>query len=80
MWISGFWVTECTLYFLIVVGDAAKGASLFKTRCAQCHNLAKGQNGVGPSLHGLFGRKVCALTSHRPFIDRALIPILSPMT
>ncbi|KAJ7457653.1 cytochrome c C1 [Mycena galericulata] len=39
-------------------GDAGKGASLFKTRCAQCHTLADGEpNKVGPNLHGLFGRK-----------------------
>ncbi|KAJ7043813.1 cytochrome c [Mycena alexandri] len=34
-------------------GDAGKGASLFKTRCAQCHTLGKGEpNKVGPNLHG----------------------------
>ena len=39
-------------------GDAGKGASLFKTRCAQCHNLKEGEgNKIGPNLHGLFGRK-----------------------
>ncbi|KAJ7202882.1 cytochrome c C1 [Mycena pura] len=39
-------------------GDASKGASLFKTRCAQCHTLGAGEpNKVGPNLHGLFGRK-----------------------
>jgi len=39
-------------------GDAGKGASLFKTRCAQCHTLGKGEpNKVGPNLHGIFGRK-----------------------
>jgi len=39
-------------------GDAGKGASLFKTRCAQCHTLKAGEpNKVGPNLHGLFGRK-----------------------
>ncbi|KAJ7882938.1 cytochrome c-like domain-containing protein [Mycena leptocephala] len=37
-------------------GDAGKGASLFKTRCAQCHTLGSGEgNKVGPNLHGLFG-------------------------
>ncbi|KAL8798604.1 MAG: hypothetical protein Q9182_006539 [Xanthomendoza sp. 2 TL-2023] len=39
-------------------GDDKKGANLFKTRCAQCHNLKEGEgNKVGPNLHGLFGRK-----------------------
>jgi len=39
-------------------GDAANGAKLFKTRCLQCHVVEKaGGNGVGPNLHGLFGRK-----------------------
>ncbi|KAI1004569.1 hypothetical protein K3495_g3642 [Podosphaera aphanis] len=39
-------------------GDYKKGAGLFKTRCASCHNLAaKGDTKPGPTLHGLFGRK-----------------------
>ncbi|KAK3173012.1 hypothetical protein OEA41_006340 [Lepraria neglecta] len=39
-------------------GDDKKGANLFKTRCAQCHNLdASEGNKIGPNLHGLFGRK-----------------------
>ncbi|KAG8933124.1 iso-1-cytochrome c [Tulasnella sp. 418] len=39
-------------------GDAAKGATLFKTRCAQCHTLAAGEpHKVGPNLHAVFGRK-----------------------
>ncbi|ERF74245.1 Cytochrome c [Endocarpon pusillum Z07020] len=40
-----------------VAGDVKKGAGLFKTRCEQCHTTEEGQNKIGPSLHGLFGRK-----------------------
>lgn len=42
---------------LSLLGDAKKGANLFKTRCAQCHTLGEGEgNKIGPNLHGLFGR------------------------
>ena len=41
-----------------MIGDTKKGAGLFKTRCAQCHNLKESEgNKIGPNLHGLFGRK-----------------------
>lgn len=37
----------------LIVGDANKGAGLFKTRCAQCHTVGAGEpNKVGPNLHG----------------------------
>lgn len=37
-------------------GDAKKGEKVF-AKCKACHTLEKGQNRVGPSLHGIFGRK-----------------------
>lgn len=37
-------------------GDPAKGEKLF-ARCRACHALEAGQNKVGPSLHGIFGRE-----------------------
>ena len=37
-------------------GDAARGEKKFED-CAACHTLERGENSVGPSLHGVFGRK-----------------------
>lgn len=38
------------------VGDAQRGAQVF-AQCKVCHSLDAGKNMVGPSLHGLIGRK-----------------------
>ena len=35
-------------------GDPTKGEREFRA-CRACHELDAGKNGVGPSLHGLFG-------------------------
>ncbi len=41
---------------------AADGAVIFKTRCAACHSVAKGQGPVvGPLLAGVVGRKAGAV-------------------
>jgi cytochrome c len=37
-------------------GDAARGEKKFE-KCAASHKLQRGEEGVGPDLHGVFGRK-----------------------
>ena len=37
-------------------GDEKRGEQVFN-QCKPCHSLDAGKNGVGPTLHGLFGRK-----------------------
>jgi cytochrome c len=38
-------------------GDAAKGEAIFKKYCTVCHTTEAGKNKIGPSLHGVVGRK-----------------------
>jgi len=37
-------------------GDAAQG-KIVAMQCQACHSFKAGENRIGPSLHGLFGRK-----------------------
>jgi len=37
-------------------GDPKAGQAAF-TQCKACHSLDAGKNGIGPSLHGVFGRQ-----------------------
>jgi cytochrome c len=61
-------------------GDAARGEARFG-ECAACHKLDAGANGMGPSLHGVFGRKAGELTDFRysPALKRSGI-VWSPQT
>jgi cytochrome c2 len=45
-------------------GDAARGEKRFE-ECASCHSVAPGENGVGPTLQGIFNRKAGSLEDFR---------------
>jgi len=45
-------------------GDPARGEKRFE-ECATCHSTQAGVNGVGPSLHDVFGRKAGGLDDYR---------------
>jgi cytochrome c len=55
-------------------GDAARGEKKFGD-CAACHRLEAGANNVGPSLHGVFGRKAGDIADFRysPAMKRSAI-------
>jgi cytochrome c len=44
-------------------GDAEAGKTAFNRRCAVCHAVAEGQNKVGPSLHGVVGRRSASVAN-----------------
>src|SRR5262249_581773 len=48
--------TAATLSKAEAAGDAAAGQQVF-ARCAVCHSAKAGENKIGPSLFGVFGRK-----------------------
>ena len=47
----------------MAAGDAAKGAIVFN-QCKTCHVVDKGVNRVGPSLHGVVGRKSASIANY----------------
>ena len=44
-------------------GDPASGKIVF-IQCSACHSLVAGKNGIGPSLHGVIGRKSGSLAGY----------------
>lgn len=45
-------------------GDAAKGEQVFK-KCMACHSATDATNKVGPSLHGVVGRKAASVEGYK---------------
>jgi cytochrome c len=48
----------------LAAGDAAAGKELFQHKCAICHSVDAGVNKIGPSLHGVVGRKAGSLDGY----------------
>ena len=48
---------------LAAEGDPAKGKQIF-AKCQVCHSIEKGVNKIGPSLHGVYGRKAGTLEGY----------------
>jgi cytochrome c2 len=45
-------------------GDPGKGKQIFDARCKACHSLEPDKHGIGPTLHGVFGRKAGGLADY----------------
>jgi cytochrome c len=54
----------CALAADIARADAQRGEKLFE-ECRACHAVESGVHGVGPNLHGVFGRRAGALDDFR---------------
>ena len=53
-------MTLCAVASVALVSTAAaqsadRGKTLFTSECAACHSVTPGQNGIGPSLAGVYG-------------------------
>lgn len=50
---------------VVHAADAAAGADVFKSECAECHSTREGRNKKGPSLFGIVGRKAATLPGYK---------------
>jgi cytochrome c len=42
-------------------GDVKKGEAVYKKSCLICHAVEAGKNKIGPSLHGIVGKKSASI-------------------
>jgi cytochrome c len=47
-----------------LAGDAGAGRGVFQSNCGICHSVRDGQNGVGPTLRGIVGRKTGSVSGY----------------
>ena len=47
-----------------IYGDPTAGKEVFN-QCVSCHSVAAGENKVGPTLHGIIGRKASQIPGFR---------------
>lgn len=45
--------------------NVSHGKSVFQSQCAMCHSTEPGQNGIGPSLAGVYGQPAAATPGFR---------------
>jgi cytochrome c len=45
--------------------DVAHGKAVFQAQCAACHSVDPGQNGIGPSLAGVYGKPAASVPGFR---------------
>lgn len=62
-------VTFSMVMFLIALSSASaadlkKGKKVFN-KCKACHTLVENKHRIGPSLHGIYGRKAGAVSKYR---------------
>ena len=54
-------ITQPGAAFAAEIGDAERGAEVFDY-CSGCHEVGKGaENGIGPHLNGIFGRRAASV-------------------
>ena len=60
-WVLGGWaligITLPPLTSVARAGDVKAGKAVFTAICAGCHSAQSGQDGRGPSLYGIVGRR-----------------------
>lgn len=47
-----------------IAQNAGRGAVIFSVECAACHSTVPGQNGIGPSLAGIYGMRAATVPGY----------------
>lgn len=65
------YLMSCMIFLFtqsVLAGDPIAGEKVFQ-KCKACHEIAAEKNKIGPSLHGVIGRKAGASSSFANYSD-----------
>jgi len=61
LWLAAVWALAAPA----AAQNAGRGSVIFSVECAACHSTVPGDNGIGPSLAGIYGTRATMVPGYK---------------